>query len=77
MKSNSTFTRASAGGLSVSEIRISGNGVLVVRNTSTYFSGDLIVESPRGDFEFFDNGTFTLSGKASRIEMPGSGIKID
>ena len=74
IKSNSTFTSLSAVNLAVKEMKIQNtSGTLVVRGTSTQFSGDIDIISPAGDFGF--GSKFTLAGKASKITL-SNGISI-
>lgn len=75
VRSNSTFTSLSAKNLAVKEIKIEqAKGTLSVRGTTTQFSGDIAIISPKGDFEL--SGGLKLSGKASGISIPSAGISI-
>ncbi len=72
--STSTFTAMSAKNLSLKQLSIQNtSGTLLVRGTSTDFTGDIDIGSPSGDFALEE--TFTLSGKAAGISL-SNGISI-
>ena len=71
--SNSTFTSLSAANLKLGELKIMNTtGTLIVRGTTTQFSGDIDIVAPVGDFGFYTgNNIFTVSGKASNRSRNG------
>lgn len=75
VKANATFSSLTAKNLAVKEMEILATaGTLTVRGTSTQFSGDITIVSPKGDF-VFGNG-LKLTGKAASISIPSAGISI-
>ena len=77
VSASSNFTGFSAVNLELASLGVNGNGVLTVKNTSTQFSGSIIIEAPSGMFEINRNGrVFHVVGRASKITIPSSGIVI-
>lgn len=75
VKSTSTFTEMTAKNLAVKEIKLQGvSGTLTSRGSSTQFSGDMTITSPKGYFEFGDG--LRINGTAAGISIPSAGISI-
>jgi len=76
--SSSAFTSLSASNIELGSLTVRARGTLTVRNTTTQFSGDLVLAEPAGTFEINKNGhIFYVSGRASKITIPSSGLVID
>ena len=75
--SNSIFTGLSAVAIEMKTIKLHATGSITVRNSTIQYSGDVEITDPAGDLEINrNNHVFYMTGKASKITIPGSGVSI-
>ncbi|HLC76765.1 MAG TPA: hypothetical protein VJH04_01030 [archaeon] len=78
VKADSIFTSFEMENLDLGEYTLQNvSGTLVARGTTTQFTGDITIASPRGTFSVNeDNTTLKITGKAGKITL-SNGFVID
>jgi hypothetical protein len=70
----SEFNTAKLDNFGPKELMMNTTGLLVVGSSENKFNGTIKIDSVLGTFNFGDN--LTISGKAKKISIPGSGISV-